>query len=109
MNFIEQLLQQIPYLNSPIMIKLIKSVIIITILWLLKLVVNRLILRKITEMKSRYQWRKIISTAIDILGIIIVGRLWYEGVQSIATYLGLLSAGIAIALKDLIANFGGWI
>ena len=38
MNFIEQLLQQVPYLNSPIMIKLIKSVIIITILWLLKLV-----------------------------------------------------------------------
>ena len=109
MNFIEQLLQQIPYLNSPIMIKLIKSVIIITILWLLKLVVNRLILRKITEMKSRYQWRKIVSTAIAILGIIIVGRLWYEGVQSIATYLGLLSAGIAIALKDLIANFAGWI
>ncbi len=109
MNFIEQLLQQIPYLNSPIMIKLIKSIIFITILWLLKLVVNRLILRKITEMKSRYQWRKIVSTAIAILGIIIVGRLWYEGVQSIATYLGLLSAGIAIALKDLIANFAGWI
>ncbi len=60
-------------------------------------------------MKSRYQWRKIISTIIAILGIIIVGRLWYEGVQSIATYLGLLSAGIAIALKDLIANFAGWI
>ena len=54
MNFIEQLLQQVPYLNSPIMIKLIKSVIIITILWLLKLVVNRLILKKITDLKSRY-------------------------------------------------------
>jgi small-conductance mechanosensitive channel len=91
------------------MIKLIKSVIIITILWLLKLVINRLILRKITDMKSRYQWRKIISAAIAVFGIIIVGRLWYEGVQSIATYLGLLSAGIAIALKDLIANFAGWI
>ena len=60
-------------------------------------------------MKSRYQWRKIISTAVAVFGIIIVGRLWYEGVQSIATYLGLLSAGIAIALKDLIANFAGWI
>ncbi len=109
MNFVEQLLQQVPYINSPIMIKLIKSVIIITILWLLKLVINRFILRKITDMKSRYQWRKIISAAIAVFGIIIVGRLWYEGVQSIATYLGLLSAGIAIALKDLIANFAGWI
>jgi small-conductance mechanosensitive channel len=109
MNFVEQLLQQVPYINSPIMIKLIKSIIIITILWMLKLMVNKFILRKITNMKSRYQWRKIISTSIAVLGIIIVGRLWYEGVQSIATYLGLLSAGIAIALKDIIANFAGWI
>ena len=109
MNFVEQLLQQVPYINSPIMIKLIKSIIIITILWMLKLMMNKFILRKITNMKSRYQWRKIISTTIAVLGIIIVGRLWYEGVQSIATYLGLLSAGIAIALKDIIANFAGWI
>lgn len=109
MNFVEQLLQQVPYINSPIMIKLIKSIIIITILWMLKLMMNKFILRKITNMKSRYQWRKIISTTIAVVGIIIVGRLWYEGVQSIATYLGLLSAGIAIALKDIIANFAGWI
>ena len=109
MNFVEQLLQQVPYINSPIIIKLIKSIIIITILWMLKLMMNKFILRKITNMKSRYQWRKIISTTIAVVGIIIVGRLWYEGVQSIATYLGLLSAGIAIALKDIIANFAGWI
>lgn len=39
----------------------------------------------------------------------LVGRLWFSGFQSIATYLGLLSAGIAIALKDVVSNFAGWL
>lgn len=38
-----------------------------------------------------------------------MGRVWYEGFQSIATFLGLLSAGLAIALKDLLVNLAGWI
>jgi len=42
------------------------------------------------------------------LGILLVGRIWFEGFQSIATFLGLVSAGIAIALKDLLVNLAGW-
>lgn len=37
-----------------------------------------------------------------------IGRVWFEGIHSIATFLGLLSAGVAIALKDLLANLAGW-
>jgi len=43
------------------------------------------------------------------LGVFLIGRLWFSGFQSIATYLGLLSAGIAIALKDVVSNFAGWL
>jgi small-conductance mechanosensitive channel len=59
--------------------------------------------------KVHYQWRKISNTVFVILGFIIIGRIWYEGVQSIVTYLGLLSAGIAVALKDPISNLAGWL
>ena len=38
-----------------------------------------------------------------------MGRLWLEGVGSLVTYFGILSAGLAIALKELIANFVGWV
>lgn len=109
MNFIENLLIKIPYLNSPFAIKIFKSLIIITVFWLIKMLINKVIQKNITDVKSRYHWRKIINAIIVILVIILVGRLWYQGFESIATFLGLLTAGIAIALKDVLANIAGWI
>ena len=44
-----------------------------------------------------------------LLAFIIIGQIWFKGIQSIATYLGLLSAGIAIALKDPLTNITGWL
>ncbi|MCK4312735.1 MAG: mechanosensitive ion channel [Candidatus Cloacimonetes bacterium] len=109
MNFVEDLLIKIPFLNSPFAIQILKSIIIITILWIVKIVVVKLIQKHITDAKSRYRWRKVINSIIIVVIIILVGSIWYKGVQSIATYLGLLSAGIAIALKDVIANIAGWV
>ena len=109
MNFIENLLIKIPYLNSPFAIKIFKSLIIITVFWLIKMLINKVIQKNITDVKSRYHWRKIINAIIVILVIILVGRIWYQGFESIATFLGLLTAGIAIALKDVLANIAGWI
>ncbi|RLC51056.1 MAG: mechanosensitive ion channel family protein [Candidatus Cloacimonadota bacterium] len=109
MNFIERILSEIPYLNSPFGIKVIKSIVIIAVLFLLRLLVRSLILKKIKDMKLHYQWRKIVNSAVLIIGIIIVGRIWYDGVQSIATYFGLLSAGIAVALRDPLVNLAGWL
>ncbi len=38
-----------------------------------------------------------------------MGRIWFKGAQSLVTYFGLLSAGVAIALKDVLANLAGWL
>jgi small-conductance mechanosensitive channel len=43
------------------------------------------------------------------LGILLIGRVWFQGFDSISTYLGLLSAGLAVALQTPIVNFVGWI
>ncbi|MEA2022621.1 MAG: mechanosensitive ion channel family protein, partial [Candidatus Caldatribacteriota bacterium] len=59
--------------------------------------------------RIRYSWRKTLGYTVIILGIFLIGRIWFRGFQSIATYLGLLSAGIAIALKDVVSNFAGWL
>ena len=38
-----------------------------------------------------------------------VGRIWFQGFQSVATFFGIFAAGIAIALQDLIINIAGWL
>lgn len=56
-----------------------------------------------------YKWQKNSSYIALVLSIFVVGRIWFEGFSSIATFLGILSAGLAIALKDLITDLAGWL
>jgi small-conductance mechanosensitive channel len=42
------------------------------------------------------------------IGVVVVSRIWFAGLGAVTTYLGLLSAGLAIALKDLVADLAGW-
>ncbi|MBT4575858.1 MAG: hypothetical protein HOB92_05270, partial [Candidatus Cloacimonetes bacterium] len=93
LNSIKTAIQNIPYINSPFMIKLIESVALIIFIWLIKILIVKLINRNINDVKTQYHWRKLINSTIFIILIILVGRIWFKGAQSLVTYLGLLSAG----------------
>lgn len=96
--------------NSPdITYQVILSVIAILAIWLVRFIAIRIINRRLPEAKAQYKWRKNLTYASVFLGFLIVGRIWFEGLQSLATFLGLLSAGLAIALKDPVTDFAGWI
>ena len=69
----------------------------------------RIVYRTTDDVKTRYQWHKITSYISFTLISIIIANIWLEGIESIATYLGLVSAGIAIALKEPLTNFTGWL
>ncbi|HZI21795.1 MAG TPA: hypothetical protein VFD76_04740, partial [Gemmatimonadales bacterium] len=67
-------------------------------LWLLHKLILALVYRRVHDPWSRYRWRKSLTYVFMVAGIIIVGRMWFAGVQALATFFGLLSAGLAIAL-----------
>ena len=83
---------------------------IIAVLWLAKKGAFKLIgtKREETELKKFYHWRKTVQYIIVFLGFLLIGNIWINNFQSITTFLGLLSAGIAIALKDIFINMAGW-
>lgn len=88
--------------------KIISSIILIATIWLVRLLLLAAVFKKIKEVRLRYHWRKwslyicsaFITTALSIM--------WLKGLQSLSTFLGLLSAGVAIALKDPLTNLAGW-
>lgn len=88
--------------------KLLSSILAIAVIWLLRYLIVQLALRRVEDHKHRYQWRKITNYVAFVIGVLIVGRIWIEAFQSLSTFLGLLSAGIAIALKDPLVNLAGW-
>jgi len=96
--------------NSPGMThQVVLSLVVIFALWLIRFIAIRIINRRLPDSKIQYKWRKNLTYISVFLGFLIVGRIWFEGLQSVATFLGLLSAGLAIALKDPVTDFAGWI
>lgn len=97
-------------LNNQIQRNLLFTFLIIIFLWLLRWLAIRFIYRRYADnARLFYNWRKTIEYVSVVLGILLVGRLWLAGIGTLVTYLGLLSAGIAIALQDLIVALAGWL
>lgn len=87
----------------------IETFIIIAILVVLRFIIIRVVYNRVEETAARYKWRKNVTYTLVFIGFILVGRIWFEGVGSLATFLGLLSAGIAIALRGPVTDMAGWI
>ncbi len=89
--------------------RIASSLTVIALLWLLRRLVLSVVWRRVSDVRIRYRWRKTASYIAVPLGFLVIGRIWFEGIGSIATFLGLVSAGIAIALKDILVNLAGWV
>jgi small-conductance mechanosensitive channel len=109
MNQLTEWLQKAMGLGPDIQGKLLISILTILVMLALRRLILGIAFQRIEDVLVRYRWRKSSAYIAFVFVILILGRVWYEGFQSIATFLGLLSAGLAIALKDLLVNLAGWI
>ena len=96
-------------LNPDILNKVVNSLIIIIVLWIIRKIVLKIVNRKTEDVKIQYNWRKISAYTGVGIGFLFVGKIWFEGLGSITTFLGLVSAGLAIALKDIVADIAAWV
>lgn len=101
-------LQDIINVSPETLTNLLSTILILVGLWILQSLAMRFVNRQFENPRTVYNWRKAIQYSVVILGIALIGRTWLVGMQSVITYLGLLTAGIAIALQDLVINLAGW-
>ena len=103
----EWLLEQLGW-TSEIQAKVFASVSIVALIWIVRWLVLRVVCRHTEDIRNRYRWRKTSAYVAFFLAALLVGQTWMAGLQKLTTFLGLLSAGIAIALKDPISDLAGW-
>ena len=98
------------YLNlSPELFeKIVLTLVIVVVLSLGRILVNIIVKRRIADAMKAYRWRRTILYAYTMLLIVWIGAIWIKGIASLATFMGLASAGVAIAMHDTIANLAGW-
>ena len=94
---------------SSIQAKIMATILAIILIIVLRRSIINLFVLRIENAKLRYNWQRVTGYTALFFSIIIIGQIWLDGVGSIVTYLGLVSAGIAIALKDPITNITGWV
>lgn len=104
----QQFLENNLGLSPDLQYKIILSVIIIMVISIIQRLLKKLLIHKIEDLKVRYQWQKISLYLAVFLIIISLSNVWLELFGSMGTFLGLLSAGIAIALKDPLVNMVSW-
>lgn len=109
MEEIFELVKTYTGISIPLQIKIYKTLIIGFILWILSRIGIGLVHRWIDDLKRQYRFRKVIKRISFILFILLVADLWIVKFDSLATFFGLVSAGLAIALKDPITNLAGWL
>ena len=102
-------LAQATGLEPAFVTNLARSALAIALLWLFRFVVLQVVSKRTDDVRTRYRWRKGTTYVAVTIGILLVGRIWFEGFESVSTYFGLLSAGIAIALRDPLVNLAGWV
>jgi small-conductance mechanosensitive channel len=109
MDRITHWIQKFSGLSPEMQAKIFASLLTIILLWLIRTVVIRIVMRKTEDPYVRYRWRKGTVYLLVVLGLMVIGRIWFAGIQSLATFLGLLTAGLAIALQDVVKSVAGWV
>jgi len=108
MKNISEFLNTATGLASSTQAKILFSLLIILFLWFFQLIMLRTIWKKTTNIKTRYTWKRSLSFIISLFGFIIIAAIWLPAFKQFGAFLGLLSAGVAIALKDPLTNLAGW-
>ena len=85
------------------------SLLAVVLVYGIRRLAMRLVVKKFDDPRQVYQWSKTSSYVALSLSVLLVGTIWLEGLRSLGTFLGLLSAGLAIALKDVVGSLAGWV
>jgi len=89
--------------------KAILTVVVLLLYFILRSSINRLILPRISD-DSPYlvTIRKLTGYLLNILTVLLVFAVWVQKLGDLTVALGLLAAGLAFALQEIIGSIAGW-
>ncbi len=89
--------------------KILISIAIIVVVWVLRFLLLKIVWRQTEDPRLRYQWKRSIGLTLSLISIILISSVWISAFARFGAFLGLFTAGLAIALKDPLTNIAGWL
>jgi len=109
MNRITDFLQNSVGISPEHQTKILYSILILLVLGIIRFAILKIVWRFTEDPRSRYSWKRSVSFSVGLLTVILIGSVWIKAIGQVGAFLGLLTAGLAIALKDMLTNIAGWI
>ncbi|RKZ31722.1 mechanosensitive ion channel family protein [bacterium] len=88
---------------------LLASVLAVAVVYILTRIIYRLLDKWVRDAKALYAARKRTVYGATVLAIILVATIWAQVVSGFTTFLGIIGAGVALALKDPLTSVAGWL
>lgn len=108
MTPVSEFIQDVTGISASSQTKIFITLVIIVILTILRIGISRMVWRHTEDIKVRYQWKRTLSFLVPLLGTIMIAAVWASAFKQFGAFLGLMTAGLAIALKDPLTNIAGW-
>lgn len=89
--------------------RLFDSVLAFVFFVLLRWALIKVLLRLPHDKQKEFIWRKTATYCSVFVFVLLLAFVWLRAFHAMSTYLGLLSAGLAVAMKDPLMNIAGWL
>lgn len=96
------------HISPTLLRKLLLSIAMVVALLALRSVFVSVVNARVSDVRAAYHWRRAATYTVGILAIAALILTWVSGIRDFGAFLGLITAGLAIALQDLLANLAGW-
>jgi len=89
--------------------KVVLSAVLVMLLVLVRRAAAFVLERRIDDPSRRYIATKTIDYLLGLVSVLVLLRIWLGGISGLAASIGIISAGLAIALHAPLTNLAGWI
>jgi small-conductance mechanosensitive channel len=94
---------------EPVLDKLLLSAGVVLLLILTRRALTFILVHRLEDTARRYIAIKTINYLLGFGAVLALMRIWLGGLSGLAASIGIISAGLAIALHAPLTNFAGWV
>ncbi len=109
MSGYEDLVERWLGLPADVVTHLLWTLVVLMSWFVVRRLARSILQRTVDDSAARFQISRAITYTVGFTAAAVLAKIWIQGLTGLATYFGLLSAGVAIALQDPLTNFVGWI
>jgi len=94
--------------NAIIRKKIFQTVGTVVVAYLLLFLLVGIVNKRVADMKAKHVMRKNVVYLINFFLLLFIFFIWVQNINSLTIFLGFASAGLALALQEVILSIAGW-